>query len=74
LHGDAQIELRVSARNELQPLITCDGHNDFVTQPGDTITIQKHAHHIQLIHPADNNFYGVCRSKLGWGSRLGVKP
>ena len=73
LHGDAQIELRVSSRNELHPLITCDGHNDFMTEPGDIITIQKHANDIQLIHPKDNNFYGVCRSKLGWGSRLGVK-
>ncbi|MDG2501394.1 MAG: NAD(+) kinase [Porticoccaceae bacterium] len=73
LQGDAQIELRVSSRNELHPLITCDGHNDFTTEPGDVITIQKHANDIQLIHPKDNNFYGVCRSKLGWGSRLGVK-
>jgi NAD+ kinase len=73
LHGDAQIELRVSSRNELHPLITCDGHNDFMTEPGDIITIQKHVNDIQLIHPKDNNFYGVCRSKLGWGSRLGVK-
>jgi NAD+ kinase len=72
LHGNAQIELKVSTRNELRPLITCDGHNDIVTQPGDVITIQKHAHDILLIHPKDNNFYGVCRSKLGWGSRLGV--
>jgi NAD+ kinase len=72
LHGSAQIELKVSTRNELRPLITCDGHNDIVTEPGDVITIQKHAHDILLIHPKDNNFYGVCRSKLGWGSRLGV--
>jgi len=26
-----------------------------------------------LIHPKDHNFYSVCRSKLGWGSRLGVE-
>jgi len=23
-----------------------------------------------LIHPKDYNFYDICRSKLGWGSRL----
>lgn len=73
LQGNAKIEIRVSSRNELHPLITCDGHNDFVTEPGDVITIQKHDNDILLIHPKDNNFYGVCRSKLGWGSRLGVK-
>ena len=73
LNGSAQIEIRVSSRKELQPLITCDGHNDFGTEPGDIITIKKHSNDILLIHPKDNNFYGVCRSKLGWGSRLGVK-
>jgi len=73
LHGGAKIEIRVSSRNELHPLITCDGHNDFGTEPGDIITIKKHENDILLIHPKDNNFYGVCRSKLGWGSRLGVK-
>jgi NAD+ kinase len=73
LHGDAQIELRVSTRNELQPVLTCDGHNDIVTQPGDLIKIARHAHDILLIHPKDHNFYSVCRTKLGWGSRLGVK-
>ncbi|MGE7992872.1 hypothetical protein ACQKPE_17895, partial [Pseudomonas sp. NPDC089554] len=24
-----------------------------------------------LIHPLDHNYYEVCRTKLGWGSRLG---
>ena len=73
LHGNAQIEVRVSSRNELHPFITCDGHNDVSTEPGDIISIKKHPNDILLIHPKDNNFYKVCRSKLGWGSRLGVK-
>jgi NAD+ kinase len=73
LHGNAKIEIKVSSRHELHPLITCDGHDDFATEPGDTIRIHKHQHAISLIHPKDNNFYNVCRSKLGWGSRLGVK-
>ncbi|MBT7375216.1 MAG: NAD(+) kinase [Porticoccaceae bacterium] len=73
LHGNARIEIRVSSRNELHPLITCDGHNDYSSEPGDIISIKKHANDILLIHPSDNNFYEVCRSKLGWGSRLGVK-
>jgi len=73
LHGNAQIEIRVSSRNELHPLITCDGHNDFHSEPGDIITIRKHPHGIILIHPKDHNFYSICRSKLGWGSRLDAK-
>jgi len=73
LHGNAKIEIKVSSRHELHPLVTCDGHDDFATEPGDIISIEKHRHAISLIHPKDNNFYSVCRSKLGWGSRLGVK-
>jgi len=26
---------------------------------------------LRLIHPLDHNYYEVCRTKLGWGSRLG---
>lgn len=74
LHGNAKIEIRVGSRNKLHPVITCDGHNDFMTEPGDMICIQKYAHEIQLIHPSDHNYYSICRSKLGWGSRLGVEP
>ena len=70
LNGAAALEIRVSQRNELQPLVTCDGHNDFYTEPGDIITIRKHPEEIMLIHPKDYNFYDICRSKLGWGSRL----
>ena len=73
LHGSARIEIRVSSRNELQPLVTCDGHNDLRTEPGDIISIYKHPDAISLIHPKDHNFYSVCRSKLGWGSRLDAK-
>ena len=73
LHGNAKIEIKVSSRHELHPLVTCDGHDDFATEPGDIISIEKHRHAISLIHPKDNNFYSVCRSKLGWGSHLGVK-
>lgn len=73
LHGDSEIEIRVNSKHELHPSVTCDGQDDLSTEPGDTIRIVKHQHAISLIHPKDNNFYKVSRSKLGWGSRLGVK-
>ena len=73
LNGGSEIEIRVNSKHELHPSVTCDGQDDLMTEPGDTIRIQKHQHAISLIHPKDNNFYKVSRSKLGWGSRLGVK-
>ena len=73
LHGDSEIDIRVNSKHELHPSVTCDGQDDLLTDPGDTIRIKKHQYAISLIHPKDNNFYKVSRSKLGWGSRLGVK-
>ena len=72
LRGGSQIAIRVGIGNELVSQITCDGQNDLATEPGDIICIEKHAHTLKLIHLRDNDFYSVCRSKLGWGSRLGA--
>lgn len=71
LSGSAEIEIRVGSRNELHPRVTCDGHQTVVSMPGDVIRVHKHSHSIKLIHPSDHNFYQICRSKLGWSSRLG---
>ncbi len=70
--GNSDIEIRVGSRNELHPLVTCDGQNDIQSEPGDIIRIHKKAQPIQLIHPVGHNFYETCRTKLGWGSRLGA--
>ncbi len=72
LPGDAQIEIYVGARNNFEPRLTFDGQNDFNAKPGDKIRVFKHSKEIVFIHPKDNSFFSVCRSKLGWGSRLGT--
>ncbi|MCK9469642.1 MAG: NAD(+) kinase [Porticoccaceae bacterium] len=68
--GSSVVEIRVGERNELHPLVTCDGQCDIMIEPGDVIQIRKKAKQLRLVHPVDHNFYGICRSKLGWGSRL----
>jgi NAD+ kinase len=68
--GGSDIEVRVGSRNELHPLVTCDGQNDLQSEPGDVIRIHKKSQSLQLIHPVAHNFYETCRTKLGWGSRL----
>lgn len=69
--GDSAIEARVGKRNDIAPIVTCDGQKDTASLPGDTIGIKKHPKSIKLLHPENHNFYQVCRAKLGWGSRLG---
>jgi NAD+ kinase len=68
--GDSVVEICVSERRDIQPQVTCDGQEDFPIEPGDLIRIWRESKTVRLIHPVDHNFYGICRSKLGWGSRL----
>ncbi|MGD9660973.1 MAG: NAD(+) kinase [Porticoccaceae bacterium] len=68
--GDSEVEIRVGERRDIEPQVTCDGQEDFITEPGDIIRIWRESKTLRLIHPVDHNFYSICRSKLGWGSRL----
>ncbi len=70
IDGDSVIEIRVGVRDELHPAITCDGQYELGTGPDDVIRVRKQHQPVRLIHPVGHNFYGICRTKLGWGSRL----
>ena len=70
IDGDSVIEIRVGVRDELHPAITCDGQYELTTGPDAIIRIHKQPRPVQLIHPLGHNFYQICRTKLGWGSRL----
>lgn len=68
--GSSRIEIVVGSRNMLHPLVTCDGQDDILSVPGDRIRITQLEKFLSIIHPEEHNFYEVCRSKLGWASRL----
>ncbi|WP_313518386.1 NAD(+) kinase [Pseudomonas sp.] len=69
--GNAELKIVVSSNMQIYPQVSCDGQNHFTCAPGDTVTIKKKPQKLHLIHPLDHNYYEVCRTKLGWGSRLG---
>jgi NAD+ kinase len=66
VEGSSELKLIISEQNATYPYVTCDGHNQIVTEPGDLIRIHKKPHRLTLIHPIDHNFYETCRSKLNW--------
>ncbi|WP_444917582.1 NAD(+) kinase [Microbulbifer sp. JMSA003] len=66
VEGSSEFKLIVGEQNVAKPYITCDGHDQVVTEPGDVIRVHKKPHRLTLIHPIDHNFYETCRSKLGW--------
>ena len=51
--------------------VSFDSHLEFEVQPGESVIIRKKQEKLKLIHPPGQSFYGVCRSKLDWASRLG---
>ncbi|GGM07701.1 NAD kinase [Pseudomonas asuensis] len=69
--GDSELKIVVSPNMQIYPQVSCDGQNHLNCAPGDVVTIQKKPHKLRLVHPLDHNYYEVCRTKLGWSSRLG---
>ncbi|MFC3607095.1 NAD(+) kinase [Stutzerimonas tarimensis] len=69
--GSSELKIVVSSDMQIYPQVSCDGQNHFTCAPGDTVTVRKKSQKLNLIHPLDHNFYEICRTKLGWGSRLG---
>jgi len=68
--GNSEIKLVIGDSNDRDNRLSCDAQQSLQCEPGDTIYIRKHVNEVKLLHPTHHNFYDLCRSKLGWGSRL----
>lgn len=69
--GSSRIKIVPGTLHDTYPLLSCDGHTNFTIAPGDEVFIRKMEDPLILLHPLSHDFYESCRSKLGWGSRLG---
>jgi len=70
--GERKICIIIGNNNDLSPQVSCDAQSHINTQEGDELHISKMAQTLHLLHPEQYNFYETCRTKLGWGSRLGL--
>lgn len=68
--GNSELKLVISDRNQIHPLVTCDGQQQLQSEPGDVILIRKKPHQLTLIHPPGHSFYASCRDKLGWSAKI----
>jgi NAD+ kinase len=68
--GDSEIEIRVSDSNQGAVQATCDGQFSLDLNLGDSVRIRKYPTPVNLIHPADYNYYEILRQKLHWSHRL----
>ncbi|MCB1649989.1 MAG: NAD(+) kinase [Pseudomonadales bacterium] len=69
--ADSLIRVVVGKQRSIIPQVGCDGSTGFAAHPGDELIVRKRPGALRLVHPLDYNFYQTCRSKLGWGNRLG---
>lgn len=69
--GRSKIKIIPGSLHDASPLISCDSHTNFIANPGDEVHIEKMGCTLTLIHPLQHDFFQACRSKLGWGSRIG---
>lgn len=65
--GDSEIRIQVSDAAK----VSFDSHVEFHIDGGESLTVKKMKDKLKLIHPPGHSFYGVCRSKLDWASRVG---
>lgn len=67
----SEIKVHIGETNEAYPHVSCDGQTQVVSKPGDILYVRRKPQRLTLIHPRGHNYFEICRSKLGWSSRLG---
>lgn len=70
VHGNSEIRIDVVSRNQIHPLVTCDGQVSITALPGDSVVVRKKREPLTLLHPPGYSFYASCRDKLRWSDTL----
>jgi NAD+ kinase len=66
LPAESRVEVLVSAAHD-EVHVTVDGQVGVKLQSGDSILVEKSQRFVQLVAPADKDFFDVLRGKLKWG-------
>lgn len=69
--GESEIRIVIKNPESTLPRASCDSqvHLDLVMSDG--LRIRKHPASLRMLFPTGHSFYGSCRSKLDWATRLG---
>jgi NAD+ kinase len=65
--SDRTVRLVLGGGEGTRAMVTCDGQSNESVNPGDAIEISRAVETLQLIHPANYNYFNILRSKLHWG-------
>ena len=69
--GDSELKIILGSQSGMNAKISFDSQLEFEIEPGESVSVKKKQEKLKLIHPPGHSFYGVCRSKLDWASRVG---
>ncbi|GAB6040618.1 NAD(+) kinase [Endothiovibrio diazotrophicus] len=65
--SECNVEVVIHDSGNSASKVTCDGQVSTEVQCGDRIHIRAKERRLRLIHPADYDYFGILRAKLGWG-------
>lgn len=68
VRGDAQLTVRVEQVPN-QGLLTVDGQQAVILQPGDEVRCCRSRHTVKLVRLRESGFFEALRSKLSWGEQ-----
>lgn len=69
IDANARIRIHISEKNDNPLNLSCDGHESYLINPGESAFIEKNPRSLHLLHPKDYHYYDTLRLKLGWGSK-----
>ena len=64
--GSAKLSLTIPADAGVTAAVSCDGIDLGVLEHGQTLHVSRSSRRLELIHPADYNYFSVLREKLNW--------
>ena len=70
VNADSNVEVVIHDSGNSLSQVTSDGQVSAEVQCGDRIHIRRKERKMRLIHPADYDYFGILRAKLGWGEVL----
>jgi NAD+ kinase len=66
LPADVELEVKLAeARGEVY--LTIDGQEGCPMQAGDLLRVWRSPHRARIVHAESTDFFGILRTKLGWG-------
>jgi len=68
--SESHLCIRIGNKNTLPPHVSLDAQNHLTLEHGDELHIFKYPHTVKLIHLKGHNYFEICRTKLGWSSKI----